>query len=275
LVPATNNGWSDGGVIAASAFPTGTTYIRFWLSSTYGTTYKNDICINLSHSGWRNGQYAPYTPFTRELPIIKKYFQNGMRSAGNAFDAIEWDSSKQKWVAVQRIGEVDLGSLTWTNDVVGDKVGFVVRNKVVIPPADSGSKVNMLCAKLTTVTQSGNFLYANDKVIFANGNGWLQAVDYRYTDATSFKASLQGVMLYYELAEPIVTEIEEENINFDYYVEDFGTEEALSDAPSASFRADVVYTPNAVDDIRALLKRVKNLEDSVHNIQLTQNTISN
>ena len=180
-------------------------YIRFSVSYTYGNVYKNDICINLSHSGWRNGQYAPYTPFTRELSIIKKYFPNGMRSAGNAFDSIEWDSSIQKWIAVQRVG---------------------VRT-------------------------------------------------YEEGDDTNTAVITDGANTHYALAEPIVTEIEEENINFDYYVEDFGTEEALSDVPSASFRADVVYTPNAVDDIRALLKRVKNLEDSVHNIQLTQNTISN
>jgi hypothetical protein len=61
---------------------------------------------------------------------------------------------------------------------------------------------------------------------------------------------MQGVMLYYELAEPIVTEIEEEFVNFDYYVEDFGTEEAVSSVASTPFNADIVYQFNAVDRIR-------------------------
>lgn len=35
-------------------------YIRFCTGGSYGGTYKNDICINLSWSGWRNGEYEEY-----------------------------------------------------------------------------------------------------------------------------------------------------------------------------------------------------------------------
>ena len=41
--------------------------MRFVLFSAYGTTYKNDICINLSHNGSRNGEYAPYEKHSYEL----------------------------------------------------------------------------------------------------------------------------------------------------------------------------------------------------------------
>lgn len=171
------------------------------------TTYNHDICINLSHTGTEDGKYKPYTPFTRELPIIKKYFPNGMRSAGTAFDSIEWDSSKQKWVAVQRVGERAYAS--------GDE---------------------------------------SDATVLTNNTTTL-----------------------YELAEPIVTEIEEDNINFDYYVEDFGTEEALSSVPSAPFRADVVYTFNAVDTIRnnylaieEMKKQMAQMQNAISAMQVAQ-----
>lgn len=265
LLPATDNGWSDGGVIKVSAFPANTAYIRFWVSSTYGTSYKNDICINLSHTAYKNGTYSPYRTFTRQLPDL-----GVMRSAGEAFDEIRFNSEAQKWEKVTRIGEVDLGSLTWTADVVGDKVGFVVRNKVVNPPADFYSKVNMLCAELTTVTQSGNTQYANDKVIFANVNGWLQAADHRYTDATSFKSAMQGVMLYYELAEPIIKELDwPADTNLDYAVEDFGTEEAISSMPSAPFSADIIYPFNAVDTIRANEREIQALKTTIQQMSAT------
>lgn len=64
-------------------------YMKFYCSEEYGTTYNNDICINLSHTGYKNGTYEPYKEFTRELPVIKKYFPDGMKKAGSAFDSIE------------------------------------------------------------------------------------------------------------------------------------------------------------------------------------------
>ena len=47
-------------------------------------------------------------------------------------------------------------------------------------------------------------------------------------------------MLYYELAEPIVTEIEE-NINLDYPVWNVGTEKADANVPSTPLKADIRY----------------------------------
>lgn len=254
-----------------------TAYVNFYMANVYGPAYKNDICINLSHTGIENGKYKPYTPFTRELPIIKKYFQNGMRSAGTAFDSIEWDSSKQKWVAVQRIGEVDLGSLEWMAFSFNGHPSFVTRNNNLGAPSQQ-LYANILCSKYEKANldlwQKGK-----DKCIDLNhpyygGAGtedFIAVRDTDYTNATEFKSAMQGVMLYYELAEPIVTEIEEENINFDYYVEDFGTEEAIASVPSAPFRADVVYTFNAVDTIRNNYLEIEELKKQM--VQL-QNTVS-
>lgn len=196
LLPASDNGWSNGGIIKASAFPVGTAYLRFWLSSSYGTTYKNDICFNLSHTGVNNGKYQPYTPFTRELSVIGKCFKNGMRSVGTTHDSIEWDSTKQKWVAVPRIGERAYMS--------GDE-----------------SNAAVLTDNTTTL---------------------------------------------YKLAEPIVTEIDE-SLNLNYYVEDFGTEEAMSSVPSAPFRADIVYPFNAVDTIRNNALAIQELRSAIATMQ--------
>lgn len=40
--------------------PANAHYLRFQVDPVYGTTYKNDICINLSWDGERDGEYAPY-----------------------------------------------------------------------------------------------------------------------------------------------------------------------------------------------------------------------
>ena len=279
LLPASDNGWSDGGIIKASAFPEGTAYLRFWMSSSYGTTYKNDICFNLSHTGINNGKYKPYTPFERELSVIGNYFPNGMRSAGTAHDSIEWDSTKQKWVAVQRIAEVDMGTLSWGREAVSHQTDGTVYVFTHYGPEDMYKAATndersdgLLCTKYA-ISKTQTLATIQDKAMLRFGYPQVSIRDSAYTDAASFKAAMQGVMLYYELAEPIVTEIEE-SLNLNYYVEDFGTEEAISSVPSAPFSADIIYPFNAVDTIRNNELRIAQLESAITTLAMAVNSIN-
>ena len=63
---------------------------RLYTPSENGYIYAtgSDICINLSHSGVRNGEYAPYEKNTLLLPEIAKYFPNGMHGIGDVTDEI-------------------------------------------------------------------------------------------------------------------------------------------------------------------------------------------
>lgn len=71
---------------------------RLYTPSENGYIYAtgSGICINLSHSGVRNGDYEPYKKSTLLLPEIAKYFPDGMHSIGDVYDEIN-----QKW-AIQR-----------------------------------------------------------------------------------------------------------------------------------------------------------------------------
>ena len=87
-----------------------TSYIRFATYSSsgvdYGNVYQNDICVSLAWDeyAFMKGMYQPYKPFTRDLSWVSKYFPNGMRSAGGIRDEIRFNSSTQKWEAVQNVG---------------------------------------------------------------------------------------------------------------------------------------------------------------------------
>ena len=74
-------------IIVSSKLQPGTCFVRFHVTTSYGAIYKNDICINISHSGYRNGEYKKYEKFVRTLPIAQ-YFPDGMRSAGNVRDEL-------------------------------------------------------------------------------------------------------------------------------------------------------------------------------------------
>lgn len=119
--------------------PANCAYIKFRFNSAYGTVYKRDICINIWHSGYKNGTYEPYETFTRELGVIGKYFPGGMRKAGDVFDSIEWDGDKLIWKAVQRVGERAYASGDETNSAVTtDKVKtlYALTNPIVTEIAE-------------------------------------------------------------------------------------------------------------------------------------------
>ena len=252
----------------STQIPLNAYYVRFYMN--YGSeAYHNDICYNLSHTGYKDGTYEPYKEFHRELPVIKKYFPNGMLSAGNAFDSIEWDSGKQKWVAVQRIGTVDLGTLSGT--YVSEYGHYQINISDKKPAMSIGDASNLTCSKYSTtpVTYASNASKPLYSVMESTSEArtLIYVVDPTCTDASSYLSTLNGVMLYYELAEPIITIVEESDTNFDYDAEDFGTEEALSNIPSAPFRADIIYKFNAVDSIRQNRLDIKALQELVAALQ--------
>ena len=219
------------------------------------TTYNHDICINLSDASI-NGKYFPYVKRTQSLGVIGKYFPQGMKSAGTAHDEIRYDKATQKWEKVQRIGEVDMGSLNWRflNESDG-RWRFVVQFPLM-KAFSSDEIANVLVSLFPTVI--GWDLYQNIKEgVSVIGSEYLGIYDKRYEGFTSsdFKAAMAGVILYYELAEPIVTEIEGD-FNLDYEVWNGGTEKIVSDAPTAPLKADISYGFNAVGKIKELEEKI-------------------
>ena len=247
--------------------PINTRYIKFWMAKNYGSTYNNDICINLSHTGYRNGEYEPYKEHTYDLSWIKKYFPNGMRSTGSAHDEVRFNSVTQKWEAVQKIASVELGSLTWVKGPSKSEENHNKLSKETFPDAakiaTSATVANLTCNIYTPDSSDNIYLCVPYKIGFRADPIRPDIVisDYEWNndDFEDFKQSLidRGAILYYELAEPIVTPITEP-IQLDYWVEDFGTEKLISTGSSTPLKADIIYQFNATDRIR----------DNYHNIAL-------
>lgn len=126
-------------------------------------------------------------------------------SAGTARNYVDYENKQY----VQCVQSVDLGTLSWVAGV-GGKVSFqtsqVTGQKLTknysVPP-------NIICSKYSTKTQNELWGHINVTGITADANtdGYIDVNDTSYTDATAFKQAMQGVMLYYELETPIVTDI--------------------------------------------------------------------
>jgi hypothetical protein len=91
---------------------------------------------------------------------------------------------------------------------------------------------------------------------------------YAEGDAEDSSVTTDGKTTNYPLDNPTPTTIDlSPNFNPDYLVWDFGTEEAIASVPSAPFRADINYEPNAVDDLRWAVSEIRNLKAQLAQMQ--------
>lgn len=227
--------------------PTNAAYLKFSIAKSLA----NQTNLNLSWSGIRNGEYEKY--WKRTYPINVKQltsngdviFPNGMNRVGNVYDEIVSVDGVTK--AIKRIGSVDLGKLGWALDTTYTENTF--RNDLV---GKAKGVYNILCSKYT-VTNSPNWSTIQDKEICGFSSSVRIVVrDSSYTDAATFKAAMNGVMLYYELETPIEYEIDNFEMPLAYKVDDFGTEETKKDTFSLSPTFAITYGINAVDTLRRL-----------------------
>lgn len=127
-----------------------------------------------------------------------------LKSAGSVYDSLEFYEQDGKYYQkhTQRVGVVDLGTLRWDNN------GNVDANiqYLSLSITERACNQNGICARYPVVDDYTliNCMILRDKDV---GIAILSPI----TSTPKFTASLQGVLLYYELATPIVTVTEVDN----------------------------------------------------------------
>lgn len=185
--------------------PSNAAFMRFAPLSTYGNTYNNDICINISNTT-KNGTYEPYEEHNVSLPVTTwkgrvgsdepiVMFSDGLKRVSEAlYDEIAFANGEK--TATKRVGSIDIGrDLSWTysDDTFTSSTISDIRFETL----------NAVCSRYAYY-KSG----ATDK-FFAISNNNIVVKDSSYTDATTFRASMAGVIVYYELATPITYDLVE------------------------------------------------------------------
>lgn len=185
--------------------PSNAFYVRFTLPPDYGNVYKTDIALIAGSSG-------AYTPYHRNVYPIPEAIRNlpgyGW-SAGTARNYVDYENKRY----VQCVSSVDLGTVNWainSASIVGEHFyGFIDSAKFKRLGAFTTTVHNILCSKYVTVARNSSVFV--DKTITLDGDSTavsqIQVKDTAYTDAAAFKQAMQGVILYYELETPIVTDI--------------------------------------------------------------------
>lgn len=215
--------------------------------------------------------YEPYTQSNLSLPV-SQYFPNGMRSAGNAYDELTPAKS------ITRIGVVDLGTLTWSY-LSGETA---LRFFATLPNDAVNVNATAVANAITSKYPAGSWNSVAPNVsadkMFALTSTYITIRDTSYTDAATFKNSLSGVYLYYELATPTETAVD---IDLDFMAYEDGTEQLLpvngSVPVTSPIIADMTYL--SIDDaMEYVLEKLANvplntqqilesLEDDVADLQ--------
>lgn len=210
--------------------PVGACFMKF--VNTARETYNNDICINLSWSGYRNGEYEPYVKHSYPLDssltlrgIPKKDDDGNLYFDGDVYSA---DGTVQR-----RFGVVDLGTLDWSYATLGSVNLFYAPFSLIKTTGYTNSSVfPIVCSKYLSVAfySGGVYMDNSDKrVAYAPGDGnCFYVTDSNYTDATTFKTAMSGIYLVYELATP--TTETADPFQSPQIVDDFGTEEFVTDS---------------------------------------------
>ena len=227
----------------------------------YGTTYNGDICINLVHSGYKNGTYQPYMEFIKTFDYrIKDAFPNGM---------MPWDkvyNKNGKGYVVKGTGVFeDLSKLNWKKNGSSSTGGvYYADHKGTIILDNISTQLVLSLGKYEISGNAYNYgTPTKNAICLAYGALYISDLD--INDAEALKTYLQGVSLYYELATPTIVEYDEP-FNLDYEVWDFGTEEVMSDVPSAPIKAMIRYQFNAVDEVRELRQMIATLQTAIANM---------
>ena len=247
--------------------PINAAYMRFYMLPSYGTIYNNNICINISDTSI-NGKYFPYIKRTEDLSIIRKYFPQGMKSAGSAHDEIRYNKASGKWeYSKGRLKSVDLGTLNFAYNTLNG--GYFYGKLEGAKTPSSWALVGNILSALYSAT-NGNAIAQSgatpvNMTMAVAPNGTLHIVNTSYTDAASFKAAMQGVILYYEAAEWEWVELDEADQfkDLDYQVWNAGTEKAIAEGKSAPLAADITYGFNAIGKIKELESLVAALRAKV------------
>lgn len=289
---------ADGSSVASGVYnnstftvPKNCHYMMLYTNTGYGTTYKNDICINLSWDGERDGEYEPYVK--RSYPLDSSLTLRGipkLDSANNLY--YDGDTYESDGTVTRRFETITLnGSEAWNmdssqTDSSGNQTSrFYMTNNAIKKPDGTHSTRNYIGHMLSTIpTVKGGYVnqYSMNGIDIAitgyqgDGSNYLyiivnNAINSTLTSVDALKSWLVNspLTVLYELATP-TTETADPYQN-PQIVDDFGTEEYVTTSIvpvghvtkyQPNLRAKLEMSPDSPDGDGDYIVRQSNGENS-------------
>lgn len=184
---------------------------------------------------------------------LKKYFPDGLKSAGSAFDEIAPTK------AVKRTHLVRLSRLSWSYNAERQwfKANLPQDKKAKPLPNNQTAWANVICQDYTPIPYGTAFYnvvqsLGYDKCFALGNDSELVIIDSSFNgDLSLFKNSIDNKSIVYEAKDTEETTYDE--LNLTEQVSEGGTEEAIitEGKVSTPLRADIVYPIDAYNTIKA------------------------
>ena len=174
------------------------TYITIRNISNTETTFTNFQIVK----GTNALPYEPYRKSTLPIPeAVKALDSYGWGVSDTVYNYVDWENGK----FVKRVGRVDMGTLSWEYlEGRFKSQQFDIKRPSTFEARGTG----FLCEKYSASTNR-DATALDEKSMIRHDDKLLFVKDTAYADAATFKTAMSGVMLYYELAEPVITDISE------------------------------------------------------------------
>ena len=199
--------------------PSNAAYLRFYWG------YIEGVCINLSWSGSRNGEYEPYKKLSHNLGDVE--LRGIPKLDANNKLYYDGDTYSNDGTVTRKYGIVDLGTLTWNAS------NYRFNTNTTLPNAKRGNHADCLCPMYKS--DVGAATRTSDMSVCLANHGYVYIYDTSFTgDDVAFKTAMSGVYLVYELATP-TEETSTPYLN-PSHVDDWGTEEFIDRAVEAGDR---------------------------------------
>ena len=203
--------------------PINAVYMRFRCSATYGTIYKNDICIFLYWDGSRIG-YELFAEHIYDLPNIDL---NGILTLVDGKVVADGDELYPNGEGnAKHYKTLDMGDLYWTKYTDSGKSFFESSEISDIKSGSWNTVIKVISEKYIRKTLTSGWA-TMDNMSFGQNGKRLRVKNNTYDTADAFKIAMTGTHFLYELDEPDGLEASAfaENI----YVDDFGTMQFLDE----------------------------------------------
>lgn len=213
---------------------------KFMVFYTNGTTYNHDICINLSWSSYRNGEYEPYVEHRYPLSPIELRGIPKLDSANNLY--FDGDTYEKNGKITRKYKLLDLGTLNYTyiSNMANKYFRAYLSDSENVGPFDIANAKIVNYRTVSADTMNNYLQYDKCFSVYSHaGELWIDANG--YTDPAAFKSVMSGVYLVYKLATPITETINP--FTDPQIVDDFGTEEYVDALATAETNPRDVEVP--------------------------------
>ena len=171
--------------------PSDARYMKIRTVPSYGTTYKNDICINISKTTGspKNGDYVPYEKHSH--PLDSSLTLNGILKLSGDEIYADGDVYGSDGTVNERYAEVDLGTLNWTYNTTDTAASAPYFMTTLSNPKYGAG---MMSSKYPNTGGGRNTLTDKTMALYNMSNSPnICIADSSFTDAASFKTAMSGV----------------------------------------------------------------------------------